>query len=322
METPFTRHTGVEVPIISGPMYPCSNPELVAAVSEAGGLGVVQPISLTYVHGHEFRAGLKYIRSLTGKPIGFNALIEASNKAYLDRMTRWIDIALEEGVRFFITSLGNPKWVCERVHALHGVVYHDVTERKWAQKGLDGGVDGLIAVNARAGGHAGLLSPEALFEELAPFGKPIVSAGGVGTPAEFAEQLNLGYAAVQLGTRFIATPECKASDAYKQAILRSDEDDIVLTERLTGVPVAVIRNPYVERLGTKAGRFARWMLKGRKTKHWMRTWYALNSVRRLKRSLMTDDTSSEYWQAGKSVAGIQEIEPAGQIVRKFAAALG
>jgi nitronate monooxygenase len=202
-----------------------------------------------------------------------------------------------------------------------GVVYHDVTERKWAQKGVDAGVDGLIAVNSRAGGHAGPRSPEALFEELAPMRLPIVSAGGVGTPEEFVRHLRLGFAAVQLGTRFIATPECKASDAYKQAIVDAGEDDIVLTERLTGVPVAVIRNAYVERLGTKAGRFARWMLKGRKTKHWMRTWYALSSLRRLKKSLLTDDTSTEYWQAGKSVAGIHEIKPAAQIVREFAAAL-
>jgi len=321
MQTAFTRQTGVSVPLIGGPMYPCSNPELVAAVSEAGGLGVVQPISLTYVHGHEFRAGLRYIRSLTAKPIGFNALIEASNKAYLERMRRWIDVALEEGVRFFITSLGNPRWVCDRVHPQGAVVYHDVTERKWAQKGIDGGVDGLIAVNSRAGGHAGPLSPEALFDELASFGKPIVSAGGVGTPEEFARQLRLGYSAVQLGTRFIATPECRASDAYKQAIVAAGENDIVLTERLTGVPVAVIRNEYVERLGTKAGWFARWMLKGRKTKHWMRTWYALNSVRRLKRSLLTDDATTEYWQAGKSVAGIDRIKPVGEIVKEFAAAL-
>ena len=201
METAFTRHAGVQVPLICGAMYPCSNPELVAAVSEAGGLGIVQPISLTYVHGHEFRAGLRHIRSLTAKPIGFNALIEASNKAYLERMRRWIDIALEEGVRFFITSLGNPRWVCERVHAVGGVVYHDVTERKWAEKGVDGGVDGLIAVNARAGGHAGPRSPEALFEELAPFGLPLVCAGGVGTPEEFARRCTS------------ATPACSSARA-------------------------------------------------------------------------------------------------------------
>ena len=103
--------------------------------------------------------------------------------------------------------------------------------------------------------------------------------------------------------------------------MKAAEDDIVLTERLTGVPVAVIRNAYVERLGTKAGPFARWMLQGRKTKHWMRTWYALNSLRRLKHSLATEDTSREYWQAGKSVAGIHEVKPAAQIVREFAAAL-
>ncbi len=321
METVFTRQTGVAVPLICGPMYPCSNPELVAAVSEAGGLGVIQPISLTYVHGHEYRAGLKYMRSLTSKPIGFNALIEGNNKIYMDRMRLWIDIALEEGVRFFLTSLGNPKWVCERVHAAGGVVYHDVTNRKWAQKGVDGGVDGLIAVNARAGGHAGGFNPEALFEELAPFGLPIVSAGGVGTPEEFTRHLRMGYAAVQLGTRFIATPECKASEAYKQAIVDAEASDIVLTERLTGVPVAVIRNKYIEQLGTKAGWFARWMLKGRRRKHWMRTWYALNSLRRLKRSLNKSDTSTEYWQAGQSVAGIHDIRPAGQIVKEFAAAL-
>jgi nitronate monooxygenase len=321
METAFTRQAGVAVPLIGGPMYPCSNPELVAAVSEAGGLGVVQPISLTYVHGHEYRAGLRYIRSMTAKPIGFNALIEGTNKVYLERMRQWIDIALEEGVRFFLTSLGNPKWVCERVHAAGGVVYHDVTERKWAQKGVDGGVDGLIAVNARAGGHAGPLDPEALFAELAPFGLPVVSAGGVGTPEEFTRHLRMGYAAVQLGTRFIATPECKASEAYKQAIVAAEADDIVLTERLTGVPVAVIRNKYIEQLGTKAGWFARWMLRGRRRKHWMRTWYALNSLRRLKKSMTQSDTTTEYWQAGQSVAGIHDVRPAGQIVREFAAAL-
>ncbi len=321
METAFTRHAGVRVPLICGPMYPCSNPELVAAVSEAGGLGIIQPISLTYVHGHEYRAGLRYLRTLTDKPIGFNALIEASSKLYFERMQQWIDIALEEGVRFFLTSLGNPKWVCERVHAAGGVVYHDVTERKWAQKGVDGGVDGLIAVNSRAGGHAGRKGPQELFDELAPFGLPVVSAGGVGTPEQFTAQLRIGYAAVQLGTRFIATPECKASEAYKQAIVDAEEEDIVLTERLTGVPVAVIRNAYIDKLGTDAGTFAKWMLRGRRTKHWMRTWYALNSVRRLKRSLNSENVSTEYWQAGRSVSGIRDIRPAGEIVREFASAL-
>jgi nitronate monooxygenase len=320
MQTPFTRQAGVEVPLICGPMYPCSNPELVAAVSDAGGLGVVQPIALSYVHGHELRAGLRHIRTLTPRPVGFNALIEASSKAYLARMSQWIDVALEEGIRFFITSLGDPRWVCERVHACGGVVYHDVTESRWARKAVEAGADGLIAVNARAGGHSGSRNAEALLEELRPFGLPVVAAGGIGTPAEFARHLAMGYVAAQLGTRFIATPECRASAAYKQAILDAHERDIVHTERLTGVPVAVIRNAFIERYGTRAGWFARWMLRGHRRKHWMRAIYTLRSLRGLRGSLASESARG-YWQAGMSVEGIDSILPAAQIVRSYAAAL-
>ena len=316
--TPLTRAAGIEVPLICGAMYPCSNPELVAAVSEAGGLGVVQPVSLTYVHGHQFREGLRLIRRLTAKPIGMNALIELSSKAYRERMERWIDVALEEGVRFFVTSLGNPRWVVDRVQPVGGVVYHDVTERKWAEKGLDGGVHGLIAVNDRAGGHAGGRSSPALLEELLPLGLPVVCAGGIGNEEDFARALRMGYAGAQLGTRFIATPECRASEAYKRGIVAAGEQDIVLTERLTGVPVAVIDTPSVRRLGTKAGPIARWMLRGRRTKRWMRTIYALRTLWSLKRGLLRDSPERDYWQAGKSVAGIDRVEPAGEIVRRFA----
>jgi nitronate monooxygenase len=318
----FTAQVGVEVPLICGAMYPCSNPELVAAVSAAGGIGVVQPISLTYVHGHDFREGLRLIHRLSGgKPIGMNALIEQSSKTYHQRMVRWVEVALEEGIRFFVTSLGNPRWVVERVHASGGVVYHDVTERKWAQKGLEAGVDGLIAVNDRAGGHAGGKSERELLDELLPFGKPVICAGGVGDARAFKEVLEMGYAGAQLGTRFIATTECRASEAYKRAILEAQEADIVLTERITGVPVAVINTPFVRRAGTKSGAFARFLLRGRRTKHWMRTVYALRSLWQLKRGLLKEGATDDYWQAGKSVAGIDEVEPAGDIVRRFAAAV-
>jgi nitronate monooxygenase len=298
-------------------MYPCSNPELVAAVSEAGGLGIVQPISLTYVHGHDFREGLRLIRSLTARPVGMNALIEQSSKIYRERMERWVDVALEEGLRFFVTSLGNPRWVAERVHAADGVVYHDATERKWGEKGLAAGVDGLIAVNRRAGGHAGPKGAQELLDELAPLGAPVVCAGGVATPEDFVAALRMGYAGVQMGTRFIATPECRASDAYKRAIVEAGEDDVVLSERITGVPVSVIETPYIRRMGTKAGPLARRMLRGRRTKHLMRTVYALRALRQLKRASLDETGERDYWQAGKSVAGVDAIEPAGEIVHRF-----
>ncbi|MEW6368749.1 MAG: nitronate monooxygenase [Acidobacteriota bacterium] len=320
LATPLTRHAGIEFPIICGAMYPCGNPELVAAVSEAGGIGILQPVSLTYVHGHEFRAGIRFVRSLTSKPIGMNALIESSSKAYHKRMVKWVEVALEEGVRFFVTSLGNPNWVVDAARPLGAVVYHDVTERKWALKALDSGVHGLVAVNRRAGGHAGALSPERLIDEISDLGVPVICAGGVGNASDFVSALRMGYAGVQMGTRFIATPECRVSQLYKDAIVRAQEEDIVLSERITGVPVAVINTPYVRRAGTKAGVFARWMLRGRRTKKWMRTIYALHSGWQLKRASLDESGEREYWQAGKSVAGIDRIEAAGDIVRRFAEA--
>jgi nitronate monooxygenase len=188
-------------------------------------------------------------------------------------------------------------------------------------KGLEAGVDGLIAVNNRAGGHAGEKGEEELFSELGDLGLPVICAGGIGDEEDFVRALRLGYAAVQMGTRFIATTECTAPAEYKQAILAAEEKDIVLTERLTGVPVSVIRTPHIERMGTKAGPFGRWMLRGRKTKHWMRMIYSLQSLWKLKRSVRGSFSYKDYLQAGKSVAGIHEVERAGEIVRRFRAAL-
>ena len=318
LETALTRHAGIEVPLICGAMYPCSNVELVAAASEAGAIGIVQPVTLTFVHGIEFRDGLRRVRALTQKPIGMNALIEKSSARYLERMKRWVDEALEEGVRFFVTSLGDPRWVAEKAHAAGGVVYHDVTEAKWARKALDGGVDGLIAVNARAGGHAGPRDPRALLDELQPFGLPVVCAGGVGDATGFVNALRMGYAGVQCGTRFIATRECDASETYKAAILNADENGIVLTERLTGVPLAVIDTPAIRRMGLHANAAERWLLKNPRTKHLMRSFFAVKTAWSLRRGARVD--RSQLWQAGKSVAGIHSLEPAGAIVRRWASA--
>ena len=236
----------------------------------------------------------------------------------MDRMRGYVDVALEEGIRFFVTSLGNPRWVVDKVHQAGGLVYHDVTERKWAEKGLEAGVDGLIAVNDRAGGHAGAKGSTELLDELGDLEVPLVCAGGVGDEGEFERALHTGYAAVQMGTRFIATPECRASDDYKDAIVRAKAEDIVLTERITGVPVAVIRTPYIERVGTGAGPVARWLLRGRKTKHWMRMLYSLQALWSLKRSSVRSFSYRDYLQAGKSVEGITAIEPAGLVVERFA----
>ncbi len=321
LDTPFTQHAGIEIPLICGPMYPCSNLELVAAVSKAGGIGIVQPISLTFVHKQDFRQALRDIKAITDKPIGMNALIEKSSKRYHDKMVKWVDIALEEDVRFFITSLGNPKWVVDAVTPHGGIVYHDVTERKWAEKGLEGGAQGLIAVNNFAGGHAGAKSKEQLFDEFKDLNVPLVCAGGIGNEAQYMEAMQLGYDACQLGTRFIATKECNSSVSYKEAIVKADADDIVLSEKITGIPVSIINTGYIKEQGTKPGKLASWLLKHPKGKHWMRMIYTIRAAFQLRKSSYDENAKKEYWQAGKSVAGVDKIESASDIVKRFKDAL-
>jgi nitronate monooxygenase len=318
MKTQLTDHTGIEVPVICGPMFPCSNPELVAAVSEAGGLGMIQPMSLTSVHGYEFRAGLKYIKSLTDKPVGMNILLEHSFKKYQHRMDQWIDIALEEGVQFFLTALGHPRAVTDRIHQDGGIVYHDVVGRGFAIKAVDAGVDGLVCVNSNAGGHAGRQSAEQLLEELSDLGLPLVCAGGISQPEQAKKMISAGYSGVQMGTRFIATSECTVHPDYHQAIINATADDIVLTEKISGVPVAVINNETIQRMGTKATGLEKFLLRHPKTKKWMRMYYMTRSMRRLPNASLKGSSYQNFYVGGKSVGGIDEVISAGEIIRQFA----
>lgn len=307
----------IRYPIIGGAMYPCSNPELVAAVSAAGGIGVVQPISLTYVNKYDFRKGLQYIRTLTPNPIGLNLLIEKSSQKYLEKNKEWLEIALEEGVRFFITALGNPDWVVKRVEKEGGIVFHDVTTKEWAKKAIGGGVNGLICVNSRAGGHAGDEKPQDLFRDLKDFNVPLVCAGGIGDRKAYESALTLGYSGVQIGTRFIASKECTAHEDYKAAILKAEEDDIVLTKKITGVPVAVINTGYMKARGSETGVVSKFFLEHPKTKHYARMFFSLRSVWQLKQSWGKGGDYKEFYQAGKSVSGIKSIQPVGEIISSW-----
>ena len=321
VSTRFTDDAGVEYPIICGAMYPCSNPELVAAAAEGGGLAIMQPVSMTYVHGWDLREGIRYMRTLTDKPIGFNALIEKGSKKYFERMSEWIDIALEEGIRFFVTSLGKPDWVCEKVHAYDGVVYHDVTNRKWAEKGKECGVDGLICVNDRAGGHLGPMSMEEMYAELSDMGLPLICAGGIGSQMELNKALEIGYDGVQMGTRFIATTECNTPEDYKAAIVDAGEDDITWTNRLTGVPISVIRSPGFKQ---ENSWLIRKLLESR-FKHTARMMLNANSfirLRYLSRSKSKNTAKKKkFYSAGKSVETVRSIESATVIMLRLGESL-
>ena len=325
MQTRLTEHAGVEHPIICGAMYPCSNPELVAAAAEGGGMAIIQPVSITMVHGFNdpdtiegLRVGIRLIRELTDKPIGFNALIEKGSEKYFERMSKWIDIALEEGIRFFVTSLGKPDWVCEKVHAYGGVVYHDVTNRFHAEKVIQCGADGLICVNNRAGGHLGDLSMEEMFEELSDLDVPLICAGGIGSEEELKAAMNLGYDGVQMGTRFIATNECTAPDDYKGAIVNATEDDITWTTKLTGVPVAVIGGDGVK-------QHSNWLVRrllNSRFKHRTRVLVTGISFWRMRALAKGKKNSAkDLWSAGKSVETVHSIESATTIMDRLGESL-
>ena len=324
-QTRLTEHAGVEHPIICGAMYPCSNPELVAAAAEGGGMAIIQPVSITMVHGFNdpdtiegLRVGIRLIRELTDKPIGFNALIEKGSEKYFERMSKWIDIALEEGIRFFVTSLGKPDWVCEKVHAYGGVVYHDVTNRFHAEKGIQCGADGLICVNKRAGGHLGDLSMEEMFEELSDLDVPLICAGGIGSEEELKAAMDLGYDGVQMGTRFIATNECTAPEDYKAAIVNATEDDITWTTKLTGVPVAVIGGDGVK-------QHSNWLVRrllNSRFKHRTRVLVTGISFWRMRALAKGKKNSAkDLWSAGKSVETVQSIESATTIMDRLGKSL-
>jgi len=325
VQTKLTEHAGIEHPIICGAMYPCSNPELIAAASECGGIAIIQPVSLTMVHGFNkpdldegLRASIRHIRTMTDKPIGFNALIEKGSQKYIDRMSSWIDVAIEEGVRFFVTSLGKPDWVCEKAHAVGGYVYHDVTDRSWAEKGAACGVDGLICVNNRAGGHLGELSMEEMYDQLQDLELPLVCAGGIGSEQELNAALELGYAGVQMGTRFIATTECTTPEDYKQAIVDAGEDDITWTSRISGVPIAVINTDTVKQ---ENSWIMQKLLNG-PFRHRARMLLSLISMWRIRAFARGGGKSSkDLWSAGKSVETINSIESAATIMRRLGESL-
>ena len=326
ISTRLTKDAGIKYPIICGAMYPCSNPELVSAASQGGGIAIIQPVSLTMVHGYNkpnrkegLRNGIRHIRSLTDKPIGFNALIEKGSEKYIMQMSEWIDVALEEGIRFFVTSLGKPDWVCEKVHAKGGVVYHDVTNRKWAEKGKECGVDGLICVNDRAGGHLGELTMEEMFELLSDMNLPLICAGGVGSELELKKALEIGYDGVQMGTRFIATEECSTPQDYKDAIVQAKEKDITWTTKLTGIPISVINN---NKFKQNNSWIIRYLLKSR-FKHRIRVIITGISFWRMRAfSRGKGKSSKDLWSAGKSVESINSIESATVIMEKLGQSIG
>ena len=313
----FLADTGAKTPVVCGPMYPGSNPELVAAVSEAGGFGVVQPVALTSLYGHDFREGLQLIKQLTDKPFGVNfTIFGGANKKYHEQMKEWMEISIEEGIKFFLTSLGKPDAVVKTAKE-HGIkVYHDVPNKKVALAMRDSGVDGLNCINWRGGGQTGIQAAEQFMEELHDIDIPLICAGGIGDAEDFKQALKLGYAGVQLGTRFLATNECIVTDSYKQAIVDSSEDDIVWTNKIAGNNSSVIKTDDIMKGGLQTGPVINYMLRKPKLKKYARMWLMSKGLRNYSKTAFSDDV--KFWQAGKGLGNITSVESVADVMKTFA----
>lgn len=311
IETSFTRLMGTQNPIIAAPMFLVSNEDIVVAASEAGGIGTVP--SLNYRPSEKFKEALTNIKSRTKKPVGINIIVNKSN----NRAEGDLKIALDAGVELFITSLGNPKTVIQEAHKNGAKVLCDVTNLEFAKKVQDLGADGVIAVGAGAGGHAGPISPMVLIPWLkTQLQIPIIAAGGISHGAQIAACLALGASGVSVGTRFIASKEAGVDAAYKNAIVSSTPEDIVMTTRVSGTPAAVINTEYVKKLGTDLP----WILKSLKdnpmTKKYVVPLIHLMGMKSLEESANKPSWKT-VWSAGQSVGLVDDILSTADIYRKL-----
>lgn len=309
--TDFTTLLGCRFPIIAGPMFLVSNENLVSAVSEAGGVGGMP--SLNWRTTEAFRKVVRNVKGLTSKPYAVNIIVNKANP----RVAADLEVCAEEGVPLVITSLGSPRETIKRMHEVGGKVFCDVTTLDYARKVEDLGADGVIAVAAGAGGHPGPISPLVLIPFLKEHLKiPVVAAGGIATGAQMAAALLLGASAVQIGTRFIASVESTVDDAYKKAILDADPEDIVLTEKISGTPAAVIRTPYIERTGLRLNRVEKLLMRFPGTKKYVKIVRSYLGAKALERAV-AGTTWKEVWSAGQGVGLIEDVLPAAKIVRRL-----
>ncbi len=311
LETAFTRLMKISNPIIAAPMFLVSNEDIVVEASEAGGIGTFP--ALNYRPIEKYRAALAAIKKRTSKPIGVNIIVNKSNTRQSEDL-KW---ALEAGVELFITSLGSPREVIREAHQNGAKVLCDVTGLEHALKVQEMGADGVIAVSSGAGGHAGPISPLVLLPWLKSELKiPVIAAGGISHGSGLAAVLALGADGASIGTRFIASKEAGVDEAYKRAVVNATAEDIVMTSRISGTPAAVIKTPYVEKMGLDLPWLVRALKDNKATKKYVVPLIHLMGMRSLDEAA-NKPTWKTVWSAGQSVGLIDEILTVREIFTKL-----
>ncbi len=235
MAIPASLNKNLALPVICAPMFIVSNPDLVIAQCKSGVIGSFPALNARpkeLLDDWLLRIKRELAADPNAAPFAVNQIIHPSN----DRLEHDMALCVKHEVPLIITSLSAPTQIVPHVHGYGGKVFHDVISVRHAEKALEAGVDGLILVCAGAGGHAGTLSPFALVSEIRKFyDGPIALSGSIANGQSILAAQAMGADFAYIGTRFIATTEANAVDAYKQAILDSAAKDVVYTPYFTGV---------------------------------------------------------------------------------------
>lgn len=283
LETSLSKKLGLKYPFVAAPMFLISNKEMLVASAEAGILGCMP--SLNARTNEKFREDLAWVRSKTDKPIGINLTIGLTPK---DRLEADFEACVEFGVPVILTSYGNPTDYVKRAHYAGRLVFHDVITLAHGKKAVSAGVDAIIAVAAGAGGHAGRISPFVLVPWLKEELKvPIIAAGCISDGRQVVASLSLGAELCYLGTRFIASSECGAADAYKEMVVSAGPEDVVYTDAVSGIHANFLKATVPENFSPDRSPEG--------AKRW-----------------------KDIWSAGQGVGLIHSVKPMGAIVEDLA----
>jgi nitronate monooxygenase len=308
MPLPALLESRLRLPIVGAPMFLVSTPALVLAQCTAGIVGSfpalnARPAALLDDWLSEITETLASAKRANPAakiaPFAVNQIVHASN----ERLEHDVALCVKHRVPIIITSLRPPAEVVSAVHGYGGIVFHDVISRRHAEKAAEQGVDGVIAVCAGAGGHAGLLSPFALVKQVREvYSGTIILAGAMSSGTDVLAAQAMGADLAYLGTRFIATKESNASSGYKQMVVESSADDIVYTSLFSGVAANFLRES-VKRTGLDPDHLPasdKAKMSFSEGSHEFKAW-------------------RDVWSAGQSVGGVDEVSPVGALVDRLAA---
>ena len=305
----------LSIPAVAAPLFLISGPKLVIECCKNGVVGTFPALNHRTTEGFEqwvieIKEALASFEKETGKkaaPFGVNLIVHPTNP----RVQPDLEICMKHQVPLIITSLGAVSDLVDAVHSYGGLVYHDIIKRRHAEKAVEAGVDGLILVAAGAGGHAGILNPIALVNEIKQFfHKTILLSGCISNGNDVASALQMGADLAYMGTRFINTTESLADKAYQEMIINSKAEDIVYTAAVSGVNASFLR-PSLEAMGITEDLWS----KSKK----------IDFGSELDAAKAEAKAWKTIWSAGQGVTSIQDVQPTkeliDQLIKEFKVAL-